>query len=201
MELHALRVPDAFEVVPRQFRDERGTFLEWFRADLLTEVSGRRLPVEQANLSVSHRGVVRGVHFADVPPGQAKLVTCPAGAALDVVVDLRVGSATFGQWDSVLLDGLGRRAVFVGEGLGHGFVALSGEATVAYLCSAPYSPSREHAVHPLDSELGIDWGCADPSLSPKDSSAPSLAEAWRSGLLPSYAACRRLYRQLSPPGS
>ncbi len=196
MEISPLRIADAFQLTPRQFSDDRGAFLEWFRADSLLEATGRRFPVEQANLSVSRRGVVRGIHFADVPPSQAKLVTCASGVVLDVVVDLRVGSPTFGSWDSVLLDGRDRRAVLVAEGLGHGFVALSDEAVVAYLCTAPYAPEREHEVHPLDPTLGIDWGVDEPLLSPKDAAAPNLSQLKADGLLPRYEDCVSLYRAL-----
>ena len=124
MEIRELAVAGAFSITPRLHRDDRGTFLESFRQDALAGVLGRDFPVAQANCSVSRRGVVRGVHYADVPPGQAKYVTCTRGAVLDVVVDLRVGSPTFGTWDAVRLDDVDRRAVFVGEGLGHAFCAL-----------------------------------------------------------------------------
>jgi dTDP-4-dehydrorhamnose 3,5-epimerase len=142
-------------------------------------------------MSVSARGTVRGIHFADVPPGQAKYVTCVAGAVLDVVVDIRVGSPTFGQWESVRLDTVERRAVYLSEGLGHGFCALEDGSTVVYLCSEGYAPQREHEVHPLDPGIGIDWGLpvAELRLSDKDSAAPTLAEARESGLLPSYDEC------------
>jgi dTDP-4-dehydrorhamnose 3,5-epimerase len=138
---------------------------------------------------VSARDVVRGIHFADVPPGQAKYVTCVAGAVLDVVVDIRVGSPTFGQWESVRLDDEERHAVYLAEGLGHGFCALTEQATVTYLCSSEYRPGREHGIHPLDAELGIAWPAAVPLLSPKDAAAPSLAEARAAGLLPRCDEC------------
>ena len=131
--------------------------------------------------------MVRGVHFADIPPGQAKYVTCVRGAVLDVVVDLRVGSPTFGTWEGVRLDDTERAAVYLSEGLGHGFCALTDDATLTYLCSASYSPTGEHGVHPLDPDLGIDWPTEAPLLSAKDETAPTLAEALASGLLPRYA--------------
>jgi dTDP-4-dehydrorhamnose 3,5-epimerase len=120
-------------------------------------------------------------------------VTCAAGAVLDVVVDLRVGSPGFGKWEMVRLDDEHRRGVFLAEGLGHGFMALSEQATVLYLCSTPYAPGREHGVHPLNPALGIAWpldGLADaPILSAKDAAAPALDDALRSGELPTYADC------------
>ena len=104
MEYRELSIPGAWEITPKQFGDPRGVFLEWFKDAPFAQATGHSLDLQQANMSVSAAGVLRGIHFADVPPGQAKYVTCPKGAVLDVVVDIRVGSPTFGQWDSVLLD-------------------------------------------------------------------------------------------------
>jgi dTDP-4-dehydrorhamnose 3,5-epimerase len=138
---------------------------------------------------------VRGIHFADVPPSQAKYITVLTGSLIDYVVDVRVGSPTFGQWDSVLLDTVDRRAVYLPEGMGHAFAALEDHTTAMYLVTAPYAPSREHGIHPLDPEVGLTLpeGMDRPLLSPKDASAPTLAEALEQGLLPSYAACRQFY--------
>lgn len=197
MELRELAVPDAWEITPEQFADDRGVFLEWYRFEPFRAAAGHPLRAAQGNCSVSRRGVVRGVHFADVPPGQAKYVTCLSGAVLDVVVDLRVGSPAYGRWDAVRLDDASRRAVYVAEGLGHAFMALTDGATVCYLCSEPYAPGREHGVHPLDPALGIDWpaGIA-PVLSPKDAAAPPLERAAATGLLPAYQDCLAYYAKL-----
>ena len=188
--MDALDIDGAWIFTPRIHGDGRGSFLEWFRgAEFLGDV-GHGLEVAQANCSVSRRGVIRGIHFADVPPGQAKYVTCAAGAILDVVVDLRVGSPGFGRWTAVQLDDQTRRALYIAEGLGHAFVALSDQATVLYLCSTPYAPTREHGVHPLDPAIGIAWPeDMETILSDKDRSAPSLAEARSAGLLPDYGDC------------
>jgi len=184
-------IDGAWTFTPAIYQDDRGCFLEWYRADELAGKLGYWPETAQANCSVSRRGVIRGVHFASVPPGQAKYVTCVSGAILDVIVDVRVGSPSFGRWESIRLDDTAREAVFLSEGLGHAFTALSDEATVIYLCSAPYAPGREHGVHPLDPEIGITWpGDTEPVLSEKDAAAPTLEEALRSGLLPSYADCR-----------
>ena len=191
MEITQLGIEGAFVVTPRQFSDPRGLFLEWFKDAPFAGAADHRFSLAQANMSVSARGTVRGIHFADVPPGQAKYVTCVAGAVLDVVVDIRVGSPTFGRWESVRLDTVDRRAVYLSEGLGHGFCALEDAATVVYLCSEGYAPEREHELHPLDPEIGVDWGLPTEQLllSDKDSAAPTLAEGQQSGLLPSHHAC------------
>ncbi|MGB7979918.1 MAG: dTDP-4-dehydrorhamnose 3,5-epimerase [Candidatus Nanopelagicales bacterium] len=191
MDIAALEIEGAWVATPRIHADTRGAFLEWFTERSFTDAVGHRLDLAQANVSISAAGVLRGIHYADVPPGQAKYVTCVRGAVLDVIVDLRVGSPTFGRWTSVLLDDLDRRAVYLSEGLGHGFCALAEGSTVVYLCSQGYAPDREREVHPLDPALGIDWGLAGvpPQLSAKDAAAPSLAQARAAGLLPDHARC------------
>jgi dTDP-4-dehydrorhamnose 3,5-epimerase len=186
----ALDIDGAWVYTPRIHADERGSFLEWFQGGDFESRAGYRLEVAQANCSVSRRGVIRGIHFADVPPGQAKYVTCVSGAVIDVVIDLRAGSPSFGRWAAVELDDRARRAVFIGEGLGHAFTARSEEATVMYLCSTSYDPARERGIDPLDPELAIAWpGDVEPILSDKDAGAPSLAQARAAGLLPDYADC------------
>ncbi|AOR30274.1 dTDP-4-dehydrorhamnose 3,5-epimerase [Streptomyces fodineus] len=195
--MRQLEMGDAWVLEPTVFPDDRGSFHEWYRGAEFREATGYDLALVQANCSVSRRGVLRGIHFADVPPGQAKYVTCVRGAVLDVVVDIRVGSPAYGQWEAERLDEETRRAVFLAEGLGHAFMALTDDATVVYLCSAGYAPKREHGVHPLDPALGITWPQGiEPVLSPKDAEAPSLAEAERSGLLPTYADCSAHYQRL-----
>jgi dTDP-4-dehydrorhamnose 3,5-epimerase len=197
MDVRELTVPDAYEFTPRAFDDPRGTFLEWYRADLLADIVGHRLEVAQSNQSISRRGTVRGIHFAEVPPSQAKYVYCPSGAVLDVIVDIRAGSPTYGVVDTVRLDDVDRRAVYLSEGLGHAFVALTDGAVVTYLCSTGYSPDREHGVNPLDPAIGVPWPDGlDLLLSDKDRDAPSLAEAADKGLLPTYAECQAFYTSL-----
>jgi dTDP-4-dehydrorhamnose 3,5-epimerase len=203
VDVRELAVPDAYEIVPRQFGDDRGKFLEWYRHEALTEAVGHRLTLSQANCSVSVRGTVRGIHFADVPPSQAKYVTCVRGAVIDVIVDIRVGSPTFGTWDTVRLDDERRAAAYLSEGLGHAFIALTDDATVVYLCSTVYNPTGEHGINPLDPTIGIDYsgflGDTAPLLSPKDEQAPTLEQAAAQGLLPTYADCKALYASLDAP--
>ena len=198
MQVRELSVPDSFEIVPVQRADDRGVFLEWYRFDALAEVVGHPLDLRQANTSVSRKGVVRGIHFADVPDGQAKYVTVTHGAVLDFVVDIRTDSPTFGNWDSVLLDTIDRRAIYIAEGLGHAFVALTDEATVSYLVSDTYNPTAEHGINPLDQTVGLVFpdAAGELLLSPKDTEAPGLLEARDAGILPSWSASREHYRQL-----
>lgn len=202
MQIRELSIPDAYEITPIKRGDDRGVFLEWYRHDLLEEAVGHSLDLRQANTSVSKKGVVRGVHFADIPPGQAKYVTAMYGAVLDFVVDIRVGSPTFGHWDSVLLDGEDRRAIYLGEGLGHAFVALTDEATVSYLVSDTYNAAREHGIDPTDPSIGLVFpsDIGDLLLSPKDTDAPTLAEAADRGLLPTWTDARAFYDSLDQKG-
>ncbi|AKU17814.1 dTDP-4-dehydrorhamnose 3,5-epimerase family protein [Luteipulveratus mongoliensis] len=197
MEIEPLRIEGAYQVTPRQFPDDRGVFLEAFRGDLLAELTGHEMRVLQTNVSVSARGALRGIHYADVPPSQAKYVTALSGSFLDFVVDIRVGSPTFGQWQSVLLDTVDRRAVYLSEGLGHALCALEDGSTAHYLCSAAYNPTREHGLHPLDPAIGLELPDGlEPTLSPKDAAAPTLEDARAAGLLPSYDACRAFRTEL-----
>ena len=195
MLIEETKIPGAFALTPQQHRDDRGVFLEWVRSDRFAEAAGHPFTIAQANCSVSAAGTVRGIHFAQLPPSQAKYVTCPSGAILDVVVDIRLDSPTYGQWDAVVLDDVDRKALYIGEGLGHAFMALADDTVVNYLCSAPYAPGREHGVHPLDPAIGIAWPTEGrdgrpltPNLSPKDAQAATLAEVAETGVLPTYAA-------------
>lgn len=185
-----LTIPGAWEITPVVHSDSRGAFFEWFTDREFTAMTGHRLDLRQANCSVSKAGVLRGVHFAEVPPGQAKYVACARGAVVDVVIDIRVGSPTFGGWDAVTLDDRTHRSVYLCEGLGHAFLALEDDSTVTYLCSAGYDPTREHTISPLDPALGIDWPAlgwpGDPLLSDRDRAAPTLEQTRSRGLLPTW---------------
>ena len=199
--MEPISIGGAWTFTPALHRDDRGCFLEWFRAAELSESLGYRPEVAQANCSVSRRGVVRGVHFASVPPGRQSTSRASAARVLDVIVDVRVGSPSYGHWEAVRLDDTSRRAVFLAEGLGHAFTAISDEATVIYLCSTPYSPGREHGVHLLDPDIGIEWPTdAEPVLSGKDAAAPTLEQARQAGLLPVYADCEAYLQEPAPGG-
>jgi dTDP-4-dehydrorhamnose 3,5-epimerase len=189
-----LGLPGLFRFTPMIHTDTRGLFLESFKASVFEATTGRHLDLRQSNISVSRRGTVRGLHFAQVPPGQGKYVECVSGAILDVAVDIRVGSPSFGHWEAVRLDDDSREALFISEGLAHGFCALSASATVAYMCTEPFAPSREFGIHPLDQELGLPWPTdLELLISEKDATAPTLTEAARQGMLPTYADCLHVY--------
>jgi dTDP-4-dehydrorhamnose 3,5-epimerase len=189
--MEALSIDGAWVFAPCIHRDDRGQLAEWYRAAEFSAEVGYPLDLKQANCSVSRRGVIRGIHFTGVPPGQARYVCCASGSILDVVVDLREGSPTFGRWDAVTIGDADRRAVFAEHGLGHAYMALSQSATVVYLSSSCYDPAAEHGVDPLDAEIGIDWPAGqDVVLSARDAAAPPLAAVRESGLLPSYPDCR-----------
>ena len=202
MQIRELTVPDSYVVTPRIHSDDRGTFLEFYRHDRIAEAVGHSLDLRQGNTSISRRGTFRGIHFADTPPGQAKYVTVARGAILDYVIDLRVGSPTFGSWDSVRLDDREHRAVYVSEGLGHAFLALEDETVVTYLVSDVYNPNAEHAVNPLDEALGLEVPipAEDLLISEKDRRAPSLAEALEGGILPDWGAACAWYASLDAKG-
>jgi dTDP-4-dehydrorhamnose 3,5-epimerase len=199
VQIRELSIPDAYEITPIQRADDRGVFLEWYRFDKLSELTGHPITLRQANTSVSKKGVVRGIHFADVPVGQAKYVTAMYGAVLDFAIDIRVGSPTFGQWDTVLLDDVDRRAIYLSEGLGHAFVALTDDAVVSYLVSDTFNPVAEHGINPLDKQIGLVFPpeAGEALLSPKDVEAPSLAEAEAQGLLPRWDDVRAFYDHLN----
>ena len=196
MEFTETKVPGAWVATPKQHGDERGVFLEMYRGSAFADAVGHPLTVKQVNNSISRKDVLRGIHYAVVPPGQAKFVYCPRGAGYDFVVDIRDGSPTFGAWDVVRIDDVDRRGVYVAEGIGHAFVAATDDASLMYLCSEEYRPDREFTVSPFDPDLAIDWGVATPILSDRDRDAPSVKEARELGQLPTWESCVAHYAAL-----
>jgi len=177
MSIEKLEVQGCWTFTPKSYSDERGSFHEWFQDSTFAEVTQGQFNVAQANCSVSNKGVIRGIHSAKVPPGQAKYVTCFTGSVFDIVVDLRVGSPTFGKWNSVVLDSREPKALYIPSGIGHAFMALEDNSTFVYLCDQRYNPSNEFDIHPLDPTLNIEWPSGyEPVLSPKDAAAPSFLE-------------------------
>ncbi len=192
MKAEGLAVEGAFVFTPNVFPDDRGVFVSPYQEAAFVEAHGSPLfPVAQTNHNRSRCGVVRGVHYTAVPPGTAKYVYCAAGEALDLVVDVRVGSPTFGRWDSVRLDQEECRAVYLPVGVGHAFVALADDTVMAYMLAEPYAPENEKALSVLDPDLGLPIpGEITPVLSERDLAAPTLAEALAAGTLPGYDRCR-----------
>lgn len=187
MPIEEMKIQDAFRITPSPLSDNRGRFFEAWRIGELTELTGQPFTVRQVNFSVSRRNTLRGIHGTMLPPGQAKLVTCVRGAALDVVVDLRVGSPTFGMFDTTLQEADSGIGVYLADGLGHAFLALTEDTCMNYLCSEEYVPGTMVDIQALDPEIGIPWNGSEPYIrSEKDAAAPSLSQAAALGLLPTY---------------
>lgn len=200
MKARQLAVEGAFEFTPQVFPDQRGLFVSPFQEAAFIAARQRPLfPVAQTNHSRSARGVVRGIHFTVTPPGTAKYVYCPRGEALDIVIDIRVGSPTFGQWDAVRLDQRDFRAMYFPVGVGHAFVALADDTVMSYMLSGSYVAENELALSVLDPELGLPIPTdVEPILSDRDRIAPTLAQARADGLLPDYRDCVAVERALTP---
>jgi dTDP-4-dehydrorhamnose 3,5-epimerase len=190
MSFTQLSIEGSWVFTPQQFGDDRGSFHEVFKLSSLSESLGFGFEVKQVNQSVSKAGVIRGIHWAEVPPGQAKYVFCPRGSIWDVVVDIRLGSPTFGQFAAEELSAKNGKAMLIREGLGHAFLSLEEDTVVNYLCSEPYSPKTEYGINPLDEDLAIAFSSKwNPNIfitSPKDTGAYSLNEAKSIGILPIF---------------
>jgi len=169
------KLQDCVIIEPKVFGDERGFFLETFQAARYAENAGISLPFVQDNHSRSSKGVLRGLHFQKTKP-QGKLVRVVRGEVCDVAVDIRTGSATYGQWEAVLLSEDNKKQLWVPPGFAHGFVVLSDTADFEYKCTDYYDPSDEGSLLWNDPDLGICWPVESPTLSEKDSLAPVLAD-------------------------
>ena len=186
MELTRLGIEGVWLAEFPVWSDDRGFFREWFKTEEINNATRRNFNVEQANISLSIKGTVRGIHYSLAAKGQAKWVTCVSGSIKDVIVDIRPNSKTFGKWVEVELSGTSGKAVLIGEGLGHGFISLADVSTVAYLVSSPFSPSEEFEINPLDPAVGINWGLplSELKISDKDKNAPTLEDLKKEGKLP-----------------
>ena len=162
-------------IEPQVFGDERGFFLETFQAVRYEKEAGIDLPFVQDNHSRSARGVLRGLHFQKTKP-QGKLVRVVRGEVYDVTVDIRKGSATFGEWEGVILSEDNKKQFWVPPGFAHGFVVLSDTADFEYKCTDYYDPSDEGSILQSDPDLDIPWPIANPVLSTKDQSAKGLVD-------------------------
>jgi dTDP-4-dehydrorhamnose 3,5-epimerase len=166
------------------WEDDRGFFREWFkRGDL--EAAGVDFPIQQANLSMSKRNVVRGLHYSLAPEGQVKLVTCAYGELDDVLVDVRMGSKAYGRVEVVHLSAEEERSVLIPTGVAHGFCVTSEIGALTYLLSSPFNAAMELEVNPFDKVLNIPWPLTDDAItSEKDAKAPTLMRRLWSGELP-----------------
>jgi dTDP-4-dehydrorhamnose 3,5-epimerase len=167
-------IKDVFIIEPRVFQDERGLFFESFQQETFNDLIGRKLTFVQENESISKKGVIRGLHFQNPPHAQGKLVRVIKGSVLDVAVDIRKDSITYGKSISVVLTSENRRQLWIPEGFAHGFVALEEDTIFQYKCTNYYNKASEDALLWNDSTLAIDWKIDQPILSPKDEIAPAF---------------------------
>lgn len=179
MKIEETKLSGVLVLTPRIFTDDRGRFLESWNSERYAE-AGINGPFVQDNMSVSKRGVLRGLHFQNPTP-QGKLVSVISGAVYDVIVDLRSHSQTYGQWLGVVLSADNGLQMWIPEGFAHGFQALADESTFLYKCTAPYSPADEHSLRWDDPTLAITWPIAEPLVSHKDRRAPSFKDMIRDG--------------------
>jgi NDP-hexose 5-epimerase len=190
VRISTMAIPDAYRIEPEPLSDSRGHFYESVKNSALLGSTGRGLTVRQVNFSVSKRNTLRGIHGTKVPPGQAKFVTCVRGRALDIAIDIRVGSPTFGGYDITYQSPESGTAVYLPDGIGHAFLALADDTTMCYLCSAEYEPGTMIDIDALDPDLALPWELTGPPIrSAKDAAAPTLAQAAAAGLLPTYEQC------------
>ena len=185
MELMPLGIDGAWLAESPVWSDDRGFFREWFKREDILSKTGKDFSTLQANISVNHKGVVRGIHYSLAKEGQAKWITCVTGAIMDVIVDIRPESTSFGKWIKVELTGDSGFSILINEGLGHGFVSLMDNSAVAYLVSSNYSPNDEFEINPLDETLGIDWelDLSHLKISNKDLNAPTFLQLFAEGKL------------------
>ncbi|MCK5215836.1 MAG: dTDP-4-dehydrorhamnose 3,5-epimerase [Candidatus Omnitrophica bacterium] len=162
-------------VQPKYYTDERGYFAERFKASEFKE-AGIDFEPKQTNFSHSERGVLRGLHFQQVPHAQAKLVDVIVGEVFDVAVDMRKGSPTYGRWSGHILSAENQKMMFIPEGFAHGFCVLSPTADVIYHCNREYTPNSEGGIRFDDSDINIQWPVRNPFVSAKDQKLPFLAD-------------------------
>ena len=197
MKAQPLKISGSWKIEFQKFDDNRGFFYESFKEEDFKKLIGRNLNIKQTNTSSSSKGSVRGIHYALVPPSQAKLVQCQRGSIKDYVIDIRVGSPTYGQFEEIELNENSASAVFIEEGLAHAFVALENQTVVTYFVTEKYNPEREKGINPFDKTLNVIWPDLELILSEKDKQASSLEEAKNQGLLPSFDECKKFIKSLS----
>ena len=197
MKVTPLKIDGSWLIELNKFEDGRGFFYESFREEIAKKYFGREFDIKQSNTSVNKKGSVRGIHYALVPPSQAKYVQCQNGSIVDYVIDIRVGSPTFSQFVEVELSATNPQAIFIEEGLAHAFVAMEDETVVTYFVSENYNPEREKGINPFDSDLNIKWPSINLELSEKDKLAISLKEAQVQNLLPMFDDCKKFIKSLN----
>jgi dTDP-4-dehydrorhamnose 3,5-epimerase len=197
MKTSALKISGSWLIEFQKFEDNRGYFYESFKEEDFRKQIGRQLSIKQTNTSSSSKGSVRGIHYALVPPSQAKLVQCQRGSIKDYVIDIRVGSPTFGEFEAIELNENAPTAIFIEEGLAHAFVALENNTIVTYYVSEKFNPEREKGINPFDKTLNVKWPDLELILSEKDKSAISLDEAKSQGILPLFDECKAFIKSLS----
>ena len=176
MKVTPLGIEGAWLLESPIHRDDRGVFREWFKLDHLIDTGLPNFEVRQANTSISAKGVIRGIHFSNENNGQAKIVTCTFGSVLDVIVDLRPDSHSFGSYIQITLSALEGKSIFVSKGLGHAFQSLEDNSTLTYLLDKEFNPDEEFALTPLDSQIDIKWQISNLILSKKDRYAKTLKD-------------------------
>lgn len=186
MNLTSLGIDGAWLAESPVWSDDRGFFREWYKSEDVKRATGRQFGIEQANISLSSAGTLRGIHYSIAPRGQAKWITCVSGSIQDVIVDIRPESKTFGKWVDVELKGDSGKAILISEGLGHGFLALEDNTAVAYLVSTPFSQMDEFEINPFDTKIGINWRMklGELIISQKDLNAPTLDQQLEEEKLP-----------------
>jgi dTDP-4-dehydrorhamnose 3,5-epimerase len=175
MEIKETKLPGLMLIVPDVFRDDRGYFFESYQKEKLQEL-GIDVDFVQDNESCSSKGILRGLHFQRPPHAQGKLVRVVKGSVLDVAVDIRKNSPTYGKWASFRLDGDSKNMIWVPEGFAHGFLVLEDDTIFQYKCTNLFSKASEDSIRWNDPSLGIEWGTNNPVLSPKDKDAPLFSD-------------------------
>lgn len=197
MQIEELKISGSWLIKFKKFDDNRGFFYESFRADLLGQTLNRKFEIQQTNTSISSKGSLRGIHYALVPPSQAKFIQCQKGSIQDFIIDIRVNSPTFGKYQMVELKEDNPQAIFIEEGLAHAFVALEDKTLVTYYVNQTYNPSREKGINPFDKYLNISWPNLDLKVSEKDKKEIDLDEALKLNLLPTYEEAKNYIKTIS----
>jgi len=184
MELSRLEIDGAWLINEEVHLDDRGYFREWYVPRKLQGIPNYSFIPAQGNVSKSKLGVIRGLHYSVSKAGQEKWITCTRGKILDVILDVRLGSPTYGVSKIVELNESNGKSVYIENGIAHGFISMTNESLVTYLTSSTYSFEDEHTINPFDPEIKIQWPKMDYLLSERDKSAPTLSFQRGKGLLP-----------------